>query len=173
MLSSSPAVPTSLRRIGAAIVTSVALALGGIVGACSDNGNGMDAGVDTGTDTGVDTGADTGADTGPNCAAVTLTSVGVLGSQTDGGAGDASVADAGDGGKPPPSVGLCAAGGTLVLTGTGFAQGAVVTAGGRTATKVTVSADRKQAIATFGAGAPASPVNVTITNPEGCSASAP
>ncbi|NVL67956.1 IPT/TIG domain-containing protein, partial [Escherichia coli] len=68
--------------------------------------------------------------------------------------------------------GLCAAGGTLTLTGTGFASGATVTAGSRTATSVSVSADGTRAYATFAAGPPDSPVVVQIENPNGCSAKA-
>lgn len=77
---------------------------------------------------------------------------------------------------PPPTLTgvtpskLCTGGGRLTLTGTNFRPGATVSVGGLSSQSI-VLADPTSLTATFGAGAEmGGPYDVTITTPEGCSA---
>jgi hypothetical protein len=80
-------------------------------------------------------------------------------------------------GTPPPTLSmvsptlLCSGGGALQLAGTNFEPGARVSIGPLTTTSVTV-ASATSATANFGAGLqPGGPYDVTLSNPDGCSAS--
>lgn len=82
---------------------------------------------------------------------------------------------------PPPTLTdvnpnrLCAGGGTLTLTGMDFRPGATVSVGATDTTDVTVDNTGTSAVAVFGAGLTPSPtpLDVTITNPEGCFSTLP
>jgi len=75
---------------------------------------------------------------------------------------------------PPPDLTsiaptrICTGGGSFVLGGTGFRDGATVTAGTLDASTVSVAAGGESATASFGVGLDPGMYDVTITNPEGC-----
>lgn len=75
---------------------------------------------------------------------------------------------------PPPDLTsiapmrICTGGGTFVLGGTGFRDGATVTAGTLAASTVDVAAGGESATAVFGVGLDPGMYDVTIANPEGC-----
>lgn len=162
-------------------VAVAALGVASVAAACGGDDAGeelvaADAGEPSPDASGADTTVPFPPDAGPgdagpdvSCTGLAIASV-LVGAPGGADAGASDAGDAGDAGATSP--GLCASGGTLTITGTGFMAGASVTAGTRTATNVTVSSDGKQAIATFAAGAPDSPVEVRLTNPTGCSTKA-